>query len=416
MLEISLTDPESLRNVIESPLGFITAQFAAMLEQRRYSPKTLRVKVRQIHFLSGWMRKRHLGVQDLDEGLVREYVMVRRRAAPARQGERRTFRQLLELLRRGGHLRRFPECGGPELQQVVLKEFEQFLLEERGLSTITATRYRGYAGAFLKAHCEPVESGLECIQLSDLTAFLLQVRRCTPGQIQFVTSGIRAFLRFLRGSGRIPVDLAVGLPRVMSWRLANLPQRLSAEEVGRLLQAPDRGTAVGKRDSALLLILARLGLRASEVCGLLLEDVDWQAGALFVRGKGRREDWLPLAVDVGEALARYLREARPQMSSRHLFLTAMPPHEPVTRRLLSNIVSRWLKVSGLRPRGGAHLLRHSLASGLLAQGASLPEVGQVLRHRSAGTTEIYAKVHVRALRELAFPWPGAGGVAHESHG
>ncbi|MEW6746438.1 MAG: tyrosine-type recombinase/integrase [Planctomycetota bacterium] len=200
----------------------------------------------------------------------------------------------------------------------------------------------------------------------------------------------------------------MGLPRVTRWRLSYLPARLSHSEIERLLARQERRTEAGKRDYALIMIFARLGLRTGEAGRLTLEEVHWRGEALRILGKGGTECLLPLVPEVAESLADYL-QVRPRGISRHIFLTVRAPRRPLGNGGIATVVRRALREADLRPHGGPHLLRHSLASELLHCGASLFEVGQVLRHRHPASTEIYAKVHVEALGELALPWPSRAG-------
>jgi site-specific recombinase XerD len=212
--------------------------------------------------------------------------------------------------------------------------------------------------------------------------------------------------------GLIDRDLAACVLTVANWRLASIPKYLTRDEIDRLLHTCDRTTAVGRRNRAILLLLARLGIRAGEVVTLELADLNWRVGEITVRGKGLRHDRLPLLTDVGEALAEYLHRDRPENPTRRVFLRMQAPRRGLAGPgTVSTVVRRALGRAGLRPPAtGAHVLRHSLATGMLRHGASLTEIGQVLRHRTVSTTEIYAKVDVAALRALAHPWPGAGGA------
>jgi len=228
-----------------------------------------------------------------------------------------------------------------------------------------------------------------------------------------MVTALRSFFRFLFRHGEIERDLAGGVPTVPAWRHAELPRYLEGDDVERVVQACNRSTSVGRRDYASLLLLARLGLRASEVIALELDDIDWRAGVLTVRGKGRYHDRLPLPHDVGEAIAAYLRQDRPHCTTRRVFIRNKPPHRSFGHpSSISTIVCRALRRAGLQPDlKGAHLLRHSLATGMLRRGASMAEIGQVLRHRVPNTTEIYAKVDMQGLRSLALPWPMKGGAS-----
>jgi site-specific recombinase XerD len=221
-------------------------------------------------------------------------------------------------------------------------------------------------------------------------------------------SALRSFFRFLRLQGATATDLAAAVPSVADWRLARVPQWIPAAQVNQILRHCDQQTRVGQRDYTILLLLARLGLRAGEVVGMTLDDLDWEAGDVVVRGKGGRQDRMPLPRDVGQALATYVRHGRPPCLSRRVFICAKAPRRGFSSSVaVCTIVRRALARAGLHPPStGAHLLRHSLATEMLRRGASLAEIGEILRHRHPDTTAIYAKVDLRALRALAPPWPG----------
>jgi integrase len=234
----------------------------------------------------------------------------------------------------------------------------------------------------------------------------------SPRYAQLMAAALRSFLRFLFARGETCVDLALAIPMVRQERLVSVPRHLPAEDVERLLGACDRSSTTGRRDYALLLLLARLGLRAGEVMTLQLGDVRWREGEIVVRGKGKVHDRMPLLPDVGEALALYIQKDRPAGASRHVFICRKAPHRGFSHpSSVTTIVMRALGRAGLTPpTRGAHLLRHSLATTMVRRGASFTEIGQLLRHRSPNTTEIYAKVDLGALSDVARPWPGAGGA------
>lgn len=219
---------------------------------------------------------------------------------------------------------------------------------------------------------------------------------------------LRSFFRFLYQRGHITSDLASAVPSVANWRLSQIPKSLRPDQVERLLASCDRQTPIGRRDYAILLLLARLGLRAGEVVALTLEDLDWETGVFTVHGKGNRREQLPLPEDVGEALVDYLRHSRPPCSSRRVFIRQRAPRQGFSSSAaIDDVVRRALARAGLNPPfKGAHLLRHSLATRMLGSGASLAEIGDILRHCCPETTQIYAKVDLSALRALAPPWPG----------
>jgi len=223
-----------------------------------------------------------------------------------------------------------------------------------------------------------------------------------------MVSGLRSFLRYLRHQGLIAIDLAACVPTIASWRLSTLPKFLSPDQVRQVLGGCDRRTHIGRRDYAILMLLAHLGLRAGEIVVLTLDDLHWDAGAITVRGKGRQQARLPLPHQVGQALVSYLKEGRPRCSGRRVFIRGRAPRRGLAHAsTVSTVVRRALERAGVSSeRKGAHLFRHSLATNMLRRGASLTEIGQLLRHRGADTTSIYAKVDLTSLRPLALSWPG----------
>jgi site-specific recombinase XerD len=246
-------------------------------------------------------------------------------------------------------------------------------------------------------------SGLDAAKV---TAFMVDHSRGRNSwSAKAMVTSLRAFLRFAHATGRTAVPLAGAVPAVASWRLSALPRGLPAAEIEMLLAGCDRGTAAGLRDYSVLSLLARLGLRGAEAAGLQLGDIDWRAGEVAVTGKGSRSERLPLPAPAGEALAAWLAEGRPACKSRAVFVTVRRPYRQLTPEAVRAVMGRACDRAGLERRG-AHRLRHALATEMLRAGASLPEVGQVLRHRSLLSTSLYAKVDQNALRPLARPWPG----------
>lgn len=290
---------------------------------------------------------------------------------------------------------------------VLLEEYRAFLVGERGLAAESVRCYGNHARVFLAQLPDPVEVAVAGLSAGQVTAFVVgYCRGRNTWSAKAMVTALRSLLRFLHVSGRLPGSLVGAVPAVASWRLASLPRTLTAGQVEALIAGCDLHTPVGVRDHAVLVVLARLGLRTAEVAALRLEDVDWRAGQVLIRGKGNRIEGLPLPIAVGQALAGYLTEARPACSCRSVFVTARGrPPRPLTAMAVRQIVARACTRAGL-PRLGAHRLRHTLASDMLRAGTPLAQVGQVLRHRSQLSTAVYAKVDEVALRELARPWPG----------
>lgn len=287
----------------------------------------------------------------------------------------------------------------------LLAEFGTWLDRERGLSPVSVRGYSKQAKYFLAVIGGPgAVSGLDA---GKVTAFMVDHSRDrNTWSAKAMVTSLRAFLRFAHATGRTAVPLAGAVPAVASWRLAGLPRGLPAAEVERLLAGCDRETVTGLRDYAVLSLLARLGLRGAEVAVLRLGDIDWRAGEIAVTGKGSRVERLPLPAAAGEALAAWLTGGRPRCESRAVFVTVRRPYRQLTPEAVRAAMGRACDRAGLERRG-AHQLRHALATQMLRAGASLPEVGQVLRHRSQLSTSVYAKVDQDALRPLARPWPGA---------
>jgi integrase len=258
----------------------------------------------------------------------------------------------------------------------------------------------------LSARAVDGELHLQRLSAADVTEFVLtECASRSVGSAKYVVCGLRSLLRYLYVAGRIGAQLEAAVPKVAGWRLAGLPVVFGRAEVSRLLASCDRRTTFGRRDFAVLTLLCRLGLRAGEVAALRLADIDWRAGELVVRGKGHREERLPLPGDVGEALAGWLRRGRPRCEAATVFTRVRAPHRQLTSAAVSAVVRAACARAGL-PELNAHRLRHTAATEMLRAGAELVEVGQVLRHASVLTTAIYAKVDRDRLRTLASPWPG----------
>jgi len=284
-----------------------------------------------------------------------------------------------------------------------------YLLEERGLTQATVVNNAGFINQFLSARFRKEQLSLSQLRAPDVTRFVRhQAHKLSPGRAQLLVTALRSFLHYLLHQGKIKTDLAVCVPTVARWSFSMLPKFLPACSVEKVLARSDRRSPIGRRDYAILLLLARLGLRACEVVALNLEDIDWENARITIRAKGGRWNQLPLPRDVGEALALYLRHGRPSCFSRRVFIRDKAPlREFAGSQSICTVVRGALDRAGVESaRKGAHLFRHSLATSMIRQGASLDEIGELLRHRSPNTTAIYAKVDLPALRPLALPWPG----------
>lgn len=381
--------------------------FARRLCELGYARSTRREKLRLVADFGRWVERRGRVVADVDEQIVVEYQERRRR-----RGDSTTLRDLLEALRSAGVVPRPAPATVECPRERVVLGFARYLVEERALSQASLDNSLPFLRSFLAHRFGAGPVVLGDLRAPDVTRFLLRkVHRVGASRAKLLVGALRSFFRFLRWRGDIAIDLASTVPRVADWRLSSLPKSLPAGDVERLVLSCRRATLTGQRDYTLLLLLARLGLRAGEVVALTLDDIDWDAGELKVRGKGGREDRLPIPRDVGRAMATYLRQGRPRdCTTRRFFVRRKAPLRGFANSVaVCTIVRRALERAGITsPRKGAHLLRHSLATEMLRKGAPLAEIGEVLRHRRVDTTAIYAKVDLVALRTLAQPWPAGG--------
>lgn len=379
--------------------------FLDSLRSQGYSARSLCLKRLVLAHLSRWLQRRRLGLSAFDEERLDAFLLDRRRRYATVGGVNRTGVQLLEYLRIRGALPPAQVTTPDGLES----EYARYLRAERGVAETTVVEYLRLIRPFLAKHAGDRSVWLAALKPAEVTHYVLtQTHVASVPLAKLRVTGLRSFLRFLHVQGLAARDLTPAVPTVPNWRLATVPKFIPAEDVRRLLQSCDRRAPTGCRDYAVLVLLARLGLRAGEVARLTLDDIDWEAGELVVRGKGLRDDRIPLPQDVGKALVEYVRRDRPRGASRRLFLGAHAPLGGIGRATVSAIVTRVIRRAGLQtPACGAHLLRHSLATDLLRRGGSLAEIGELLRHRSLQTTTLYAKVDFAALREVSPPWPGA---------
>jgi site-specific recombinase XerD len=397
--------------VVSGPLAPYAAGFESWLRSRSYSSSAAADRMYQLDQLSRWLGREGLGVGELTGDQAERFTAARQAAGLVSWASRQSVTLPLGYLRTLGVAPVPAPVVAQSLLEDLLEDYRRYLSAERGLCDHTVLdAYGPAARLFLAGRDGPDGLGLERLCAADVTSFLAGEcpKRSMSGARDLVCA-LRSLLRYLHLAGVIEVPLVWAVPSVADLRDRTLPRGLEPGAVKRLLASCDRRRLVGRRDFAILLLLSRLGLRAGEVAGLRLDDVDWRRGELLVRGKGGRHDVLPLPVDVGEAVVSYLRR-RPCCERRELFLRVTAPREGLNRSTIGWVVRAACDRAGLA-RVGAHRLRHTTATGMLRQGASLGEIGQVLRHREQKTTALYAKVDRVALGRLVRPWPSLGGVA-----
>jgi len=395
----------------EGPLAAYIGPFARSLREQGYTLDSTHRQVLLATCFSQWLRQREVALRAITSDHPQQYLQYRARQARPCRGDAAALRHLLDFLR---HERVIPTEKKVSARPLTSAErcaqaYEQHLREARGLARATIINYVPFIRCFLKDRFGGGPATLSHLCARDVVAFVQdQAARLHPKRAKLLTSALRSFLQYARYRGEVKLDLAAAVPIVPNWSMSSIPRAIGADQVRQLLASIDRSTAVGRRDFAILLLLARLGLRSSEVAFLELGGIDWKAGRLSVRGKSGQRSDLPLPVEVGKAIAAYLQRGRPRCSSRRVFLRVKAPVRGFQGASgVGSIVRHRLQRAGVdAPTYGAHQFRHGLATEMLRQGASLGEIGELLGHHNPQTTKIYTKVDLEALRTLALPWPG----------
>jgi site-specific recombinase XerD len=394
----------------EGPVASYIVSFAEWLINRGYGIVSLRNQVLMAVGFSKWLGQKGIELKSIGAEHTERYLLDREHYRRPKLGDGAALRHLVAFLRsKNGIAEEIEVEHSPSpIEQHVLA-YEAYLQDARALSHQTITNYRPIVRDFLSYRFGDGEVSLAQLRAVDITEFVQwKVSRLNMRRAKIMTTALRSFLSYARYRGDITSDLAAAVPIVANWSLSSIPRAIGPDQVTRLLASIDRQTPIGCRDYAMILALARLGLRSSEVVTLELDDIDWAAGEIHVVGKNGQRNDLPLPADVGEAIADYLRKWRPCNASRRVFLRAKAPIRGFEGPSgLGSVIRRSLKRAGIdSPTMGAHQFRHGLASEMLRGGASLGEIGEVLGHRHLQTTAIYAKVDLNALRSLAMPWPG----------
>lgn len=398
------TEPKKRRG--KNPVTALSKGFEEDLRRQGYAAGTIWKQRKLLNDLTGWLQGQQLAMGDLSMAQVDRFMVDRRSAGVRKLKTRKALGPILDHLRGLGLVPAAETPVEDDPAQIILNRYRQFLTTERGLATVTAGRYIDCLRPFLGRRMAAGELDLGGLTPADVTAFVVAWCPClNSGVAKLTVTALRSFLGFLHLYGVTERSLIPSVPTVLRRRMAGMPKGLEPDQMRRLLAACDADTAVGCRDLAILTLLVRLGIRRCEVAGLRLDDIDWRAGTIRVRGKGDCHEQLPLPPDVGGRVAQYLRHARPaDAQGRTVFVRHFAPHYALGASRVSGIVADAARRAGLG-RVHAHRLRHTAATELLRSGASLPEIGQLLRHRRVETTAIYAKVDRDALRLIARPWP-----------
>jgi site-specific recombinase XerD len=399
----------NLSRAPEGPLVTYIEAFARSLREQGYALDSSHQQVRLAACFSQWLRQREVALRAITSDHPQQYLRYRARQVRPCRGDAAALRHLLNFLRRERVIPTEKKVSALTPAELCAQAYEQHLREARGLARASIVNYVPFIRSFLKDRFGGGPAPLSLLCARDVVAFVQhQARHLHPKRAKLLTSALRSFLRYARYRGEVKLDLAAAVPIVPNWSMSSIPRAIGADQVRQLLASIDRSTAVGRRDYAILLLLARLGLRSSEVAFLELDEIDWKAGRLSVRGKSGQRSDLPLSTEVGKAISAYLRHGRPRCGSRRVFLRVRAPVCGFQGACgVGSIVRHRLLRAGVEaPTYGAHQFRHGLATEMLRQGASLGEIGELLGHHNPQTTKIYTKVDLDALRTLALPWPG----------
>lgn len=410
-LDDYLSSSRLLRRLMTGPLNDCIGFYVDRMRRDGYSWFHVRSALHILTRFAQWLSDHRFGIHDIDERRVQQFLQAHARRTPLRCGDRSALHRLITTLRDAGIIApALPAMLTPHEQ--ILEGFRQYLEQRRGLSATSAESYLWFMRRILSGLPVTGPEDLRRLTERDVLGYVEQhADDGSAATAKILCSRFRSFLRYIFSEGLADTDLSACIPSIRQYSLTGLPTCLSARQIEQVLRSCDRATAVGKRDYAALMMLARLGLRAKEVATLTLDDIDWRTGQFLIKGKGRQRAIMPLPPDVGEALAIYLSDARPASDSRDVFLRACPPHVGFpSAQGIRAIAKRAIERAGIRHpvRRGSHIFRHSLATELLRSGATLTQIGQVLRHQHHDTTRIYAKVDLTSLRTLSLPWPGAG--------
>ena len=393
----------------EGPLVPCLDSFARSLDEQGFKRRIIRRQIRVAANFSKWLQAKEVAAQEVTDEHVHCFFEDRGRRLSVMRGECAALRRLMDFLGQLGVIHSRPEHNEATPIQHAVDAYTTYLRQDRALCDKTLIQYRPFAERFLFERFGQGSVEFAALQAGDVIEFIKrQATILSPARAKVATTALRSFLRYLRYCGEIQLDLADAVPTVPNWSVTGIPRAIAPAHLQAVFAHCPRDTPVGRRDYAILLLLARLGLRAGEIVSLTLDSIDWETGSIAVVGKGNQASSMPLSNEVGEAIADYLRYGRPSSNSRALFLRACAPIRGLgAAQTVSTIVGAAIKRAGIEtPHRGTHQFRHALATDMLRHGATLTEIGSVLRHRHAKTTSLYAKVDFAALRPLALPWPG----------
>jgi site-specific recombinase XerD len=395
----------------KGPLVPYLDSFARFLDEQGFNRCFLGLQIRVAANFSQWLQAEAVTAVEVTDEHAQRFLKSFAGQRSVQCGEVATLRRLVGLLGQLGVTRVLPEHIELTPIQQGVGAFATYLRQERALSDKTLIQYCPFVERFLSGRFGQGPVEYSALRAADVIEFVKQqAAHLSPARSKALTTALRSFFRYLRYCGAVQLDLAAAVPTVPNWSMTGIPRAIAPDHLQAILAHCPRDTPVGRRDYAILMLLAHLGLRAGEIVSLSLDSIDWETGSIAVVGKGNQAATLPMPAEVGEAIADYLCHGRPVCHSRALFLRVCAPIRALgAAQSVSTIVGAAIKRAGIEPpHRGAHQFRHALATDMLRHGATLTEIGSVLRHRHAKTTSLYAKVDFAALRPLSLPWPGGG--------
>jgi site-specific recombinase XerD len=393
----------------KGPLVPYLDAFVQSLIEQGFKTHLIGRQIRVVSYFSQWLLDKDVAAEDVDEQQVRCFFAGRAQQQSIRSGDHAALKRLVECLRQMNIIGPHPVDNKPTPIQHALNAFATYLRDERKLCDKTRIQYCPVIEQFLSERFRQGSLEFSALRAGDIIGFITQqAKHLSPARAKVATTALRSYLKYLRYCDEIQLDLSSAVPTVPNWSMTGIPRAIAPDHLQAIFAHCPRDTPIGRRDYAILMLLAYLGLRAGEIVSLNLDSIDWEVGSIAITGKGNQAASLPLPTEVGEAVVDYLRHGRPINSSRALFLRACAPIRGLgAQQTIGTIVAKGIKRADIDiPHRGTHQFRHALATSMLRHGATLTEIGSVLRHRHAKTTSLYAKVDFAALRPLSLPWPG----------
>lgn len=398
-----------LKNTPEGPLVHYINNFSIYLVEQGYCRRHVGNKIRTVARFSSWLNTYKISVSAVTQKLAVQFLSKDNHQKAVNTGQFSTLRDLIVFLQQSGAILNTPAPVNRTHAQQVVYLFGRYLIEDKGLSHKTVIQYSPFIERFLTTCFDSRPITLSSLTGMNVIDFIRhEAARLSVVRAKVATNALRAFLRFGVYLGKINADLIESVPTVASWAMTGIPRAISQQHIQAVLASCNRHSAIGRRDYAILMLLVYLGLRSGEVVALTLDSIDWERGSISIDGKCAQTTNLPLPVEVGQAIADYLEHGRPDSHTRALFLRALAPIRGLgSQTTIGTIVGSAISRAGVNtPTRGAHQFRHAVATNMLRNGASMTEIGCLLRHKHPKTTNIYAKVDLDALRSLSLAWPG----------